>query len=91
VREAGESGGEAVVPEPAETLVAVARSNYRVRQHRLEPWLHAWLDALGTGGAEIHAAAASAARTSGREGGALLADLALWIPAAAAAGLVAPA
>ena len=89
--EASESGGEAVVPEPDESLIAVARSAYRVRQHRLEPWLYAWLEALGPEGGEVYGAVAAAARRSGREGGALLADVILWIPAAASLGLVVPA
>lgn len=88
--EASENGGGAVVPEPGESLIAVARSGYRVRQHRLEPWRHAWLGALGPEGGEVHGAVATAARRSGREGGALLADVVLWIPAAASLGLVVP-
>jgi hypothetical protein len=88
---ASESGGEAAVPEACECGIAVARSRYRVRQHRLAPWQHAWLEELGPDGAAVHEAAAAAARRSGRDGGALLADLVLWLPAAAAAGLVAAA
>jgi hypothetical protein len=34
------------LPVPAKTLLAVARANYRVDCHRLEPWQHAWLKAL---------------------------------------------
>ena len=86
--EASETGGQAVVPEPGETLLAVVRSGYRVRQLRLEPWRHAWLEALGTEGADLYGAAAAAAASSGRDGGALLADLALWLPVAASLGLV---
>ena len=86
--EASEGGGEAVVPEPGETLIAVVRSGYRVRQLRLEPWRHAWLEALGSGGADAYSAAAAAATRSGRDGGALLADLALWLPVAASLGRV---
>ena len=86
--EGSERGEKPVVPDPAETLIAVARSGYRVRQHRLAPWQHAWLEALGPGGAEVHEAARTATRTSMREGGALLADLVLWLPVAAASGLV---
>ncbi|HEX8224695.1 MAG TPA: DNA-binding domain-containing protein [Allosphingosinicella sp.] len=86
--EASEQGGEPVVPEPVETLIAVVRSGYRVRQLRLEPWRHAWLEALGTEGADVYGAAAAAASSSGRDGGALLADLALWLPVAASLGLV---
>jgi hypothetical protein len=86
--EASETGGEAVVPEPGESLIAVVRSGYRVRQLRLEPWRHAWLQALGTEGRDVYGAAAEAAASSGRDGGALLADLALWLPVAASLGLV---
>jgi hypothetical protein len=89
--EAGEGEGEAIVPEARESLIAVARSRYRVRQHRLEPWQYAWLEAVGSEGAEAYAAAAAAARLSGRDGGALLADLVLWLPVAASLGLVVPA
>lgn len=86
--EASEQGGEAVVPEAVESLVAVVRSHYRVRQLRLEPWRHAWLETLGTEGADVYGAAAAAAARTGRDGGALLADLALWLPVAASLGLV---
>jgi hypothetical protein len=89
--EASEKGGEAVVPAPGETRIAVVRGGYRVRQMRLEPWRHAWLEALGSDGADAYGAAAAAAERSGREAGALIADLVLWLPAAAAAGLVTPA
>lgn len=86
--EAAERGGKPVVPEAGETMVAVARSGWQVRLHALAPWQLAWLEALGVEGAEVHEAAAAAARKSGRNGGALLADLALWLPAAASVGLV---
>lgn len=86
--EASEQGNAAVVPEPGESLIAVVRSGYRVRQLRLEPWRHFWLEALGPFGADVYGAAAAASARSGREGGALLADLALWLPVAASLGLV---
>jgi hypothetical protein len=88
--EAADAGGEPVVPTARPTLVAVTRSGWRVRLIELPLWRFAWLEALGGGIAEVQAAAAVAARASGRETGALLADLALWIPAAAALGLVVP-
>lgn len=44
-----------------------------------------------TEGTDVYGAAAAAAARSGRDGGALLADLALWLPAAASLGLVARA
>ncbi len=86
--QAADSGGAAVVPEKGESLVAVGRSRWQVRLHALLPWQLAWLEALGAEGAEVHEAAAAAARISKRDGGALLADLALWLPAGAAMGLV---
>jgi hypothetical protein len=89
--EAADSGGAACVPETRKVLIAVARNGWRVRVIELEPWRHSWLEALGGGIAEVQAAASAAARSCGRETGALLADLALWIPAAAALGLVVPA
>ena len=81
-------GEKAAVPEPRRSLIAVARSAYRLRQHELERWHHAFLEALGSEGAVVHVAASAAARACGRDGGALLADLMLWLPAAAASGLV---
>lgn len=86
--EASESGGAAIVPEAEECYLAVARSRWRVRLHRLERWQYEWLKALGPDGRDLQEAARAAARASERDGGALLADLALWLPAAAAAGLV---
>jgi hypothetical protein len=82
-------GGPIDPPEPLPTRVAVARSRYRVAIHRLTPWRFAWLEALGEAGDDVHAAAARAARASGHETGAVIADLALWLPLAADQGLVA--
>jgi hypothetical protein len=89
--EAADSGGGAIVPEARPASIAVTRSRYRVKLLELEPWRYSWLEALASGVEEVQSAAAAAARTSGRDGGALLADLALWIPAAATLGLVVPA
>jgi hypothetical protein len=89
--EAAESGGDAVLPERRASPTAVARSRYRIAVHALEAANFAFLEVLGADGAEVHAAAASAARATGRPAGALIAELALWLPAAAAAGLVMPA
>ncbi|MBV9883068.1 MAG: putative DNA-binding domain-containing protein [Sphingomonadaceae bacterium] len=86
--DAADDGGKAIVPEQGESLVAVARSRWQVRAHRLRSWQLAWLEALGGHGAEVQQAAAAAASMSGRDGGALLADLALWLPAASSVGLV---
>lgn len=84
-----EQGGPLDPPPFQPTLVAVARSHYRVAVHVLPDWRHAWLEALGEEGADVHAAAARAAQASGRQTGAVIADLALWLPLAAALGLVA--
>ncbi|EJL29228.1 hypothetical protein PMI01_03367 [Caulobacter sp. AP07] len=81
-------GGPIEPPEPCPTPVAVARSHYRVAVHRLTPWRFAWLEALGEAGDDVHVAAAQAARATGRETGAVIADLALWLPLAAEHGLV---
>ncbi|SFK69536.1 DNA-binding domain-containing protein [Caulobacter sp. UNC279MFTsu5.1] len=82
-------GGPIDPPSPCPTQVAVARSRWRVAVHVLPPWRHAWLEALGEAGNDVHAAAAHAAQASGRETGAVIADLALWLPVATGQGLVA--
>jgi hypothetical protein len=84
-----DQGGPIDPPPPCPTPVAVARSRYRVAVHALPTWRHAWLEALGEEGADVHAAAARAAQASGRETGAVIADLTLWLPTAAGLGLVA--
>lgn len=89
VLDAVERGGPLDSPPFSPTLVAVARNHYRVAVHVLPDWRHAWLEALGEEGADIHAAAARAAQASDRQTGAVIADLALWLPLAAGQGLVA--
>ena len=84
-----DAGGPIDPPPPCPTPVAVARSRWRVAVHALPAWRHAWLEALGEQGGDVQAAAAHAARASGRETGAVIADLALWLPVAAGQGLVA--
>ena len=73
-------------PEARPTLVAIARGNWRVRLHTLDPGRFAWLEALGHDGASAQGAAATAAPAEDR--GRLLADLILWLPMAIQAGLV---
>jgi hypothetical protein len=85
---AAESGGTAPIPERRSTPTAVARSRYRVAVHGLDPGFFAFLEALGTDGAEVHDAAARAGRAAGQPAGSLIARLSLWLPGAAAAGLV---
>jgi hypothetical protein len=86
--EATGRGEPALVPEAREALIAVSRSDYRVRVRGLQPWQYAWLEALGREGADVHVAAATAAAAGGRAVGATLADLILWLPGAAQMGLV---
>ncbi|HYJ30952.1 MAG TPA: DNA-binding domain-containing protein [Allosphingosinicella sp.] len=88
---AAERGAGGAPPEPADWAVAVARSGWRVRIHRLDPWRFAFIEALAPAGGDVHAAAAAAARAAGRDTGSLIADLVVWLPVAAAAGLVARA
>ncbi|WP_051695767.1 DNA-binding domain-containing protein [Caulobacter sp. UNC358MFTsu5.1] len=83
-----DQGGPIDPPPPCPTPVAVARSRWRVAVHALPVWRHAWLEALGEDGTDVHAAAARAAQATGRETGAVIADLTLWLPVAAAQGLV---
>lgn len=73
-------------PQALPTLVAITRSEYRVRLHTLGPGRFAWLEALGHEGNSALAAVAAAAR--GDEPGRLMADLVLWLPLAIQAGLV---
>jgi hypothetical protein len=73
------------LPEPSETLVAVARAQYRVRLHNLEPWAFAWLEALGTAG-DLNAANEAARRAADDQD--VLARVLTWLPSAAAAGFI---
>ncbi len=57
--------------------------------HALPAWRHAWLEALGEEGADVHAAAARAASGQRAGDGAVIADLTLWPPVAVAQGFVA--
>lgn len=86
--EAADRGAALPAPVAGESLVAVARTHYRVGLHRLAPWQFAWLDALGEEGRDVQEAAGEAARACGGDAGRMLADLAMWLPAAGAAGLV---
>lgn len=79
------------LPEAKACLVGVARSQWRVRVHNLEPWRFAFLEALPSADGDVHAAAAAAARATDREAGAVIAGLAGWLPVAGSSGLVARA
>ena len=74
-------------PEPAACHVAISRLHYRITMHDLQPWQFFWLQALA-GGAPLPACAQAAAQASGRAQDELLADAMLWLPMAAAAGLI---
>lgn len=74
-------------PEPAPGYVAITRLRYRITMHDLQPWQYFWLQALA-GGAPLPACAQAAAQASGRAQDELLADAMLWLPMAAAAGLI---
>lgn len=75
-------------PEAAACHVAITRLHYRITMHDLQPWQFFWLQALA-GGAPLPACAQAAAQASGRAQDEVLADALLWLPMAAAAGLVA--
>ena len=88
---AADRGEQGELPPATRSLVAVARAGWRVRVHRLDAWRYAFLAALGAEGTEVQRAASAAAEASGRETSSLLADLAIWLPAAGLAGLAARA
>jgi hypothetical protein len=89
--DAADKGEAGTVPDQVEAPTILFRHGYRVRTRRVDRWRFAFLEQLGAEGAEIQEAAAKAADACGRDIGALLADLALWLPLAGAEGLVAPA
>lgn len=79
-------GRAPTTPVARPSLVAVARSGYRVGLHSLSSGRHAWLAAVGHEGASAMEAVARAA--SEADAGDLLADLILWTPLAVQAGLI---
>ena len=80
---------DAVPPQPGEApgFVAIARLHYRLAMHDLQPWQFYWLQALA-GGAPPPDCARQAAQASGRSLDEVLADAMLWLPMAAAAGMI---
>jgi hypothetical protein len=83
--------GPGAVPEAREMRVAVSRSHWHVRMTALDERRFRFLEALPEARGTVHAAAATAANATGGSAGAFLAELAVWLPAAGAAGLVARA
>ena len=78
-------------PRAVETLVAVARSRYRVRMHNLERWSFAFLRQLGTPGCNVRDATSQVADELGLTHDAVGAQLLAWLPFAFEAGFVMPA
>jgi hypothetical protein len=78
-------------PAAGDALVAVARSHYRVRLHRLEPWSFAFLIMLGDEGIGVRELIAGVAGELGRAQDEIGARLLTWLPFALDAGLVAVA
>lgn len=74
-------------PEAAPGYVAISRMHYRLAMQELPPWQFYWLQALA-GGAPLAQCARQAAQSSGRAPDEVLADALLWLPMAAAVGLI---
>ncbi|MGX9697610.1 HvfC/BufC family peptide modification chaperone [Janthinobacterium lividum] len=74
-------------PEASPAFVAISRMHYRLAMQELQPWQFYYLQALA-GGAPLAQCAGQAARSSCRAPDEVLADAMLWLPLAAAAGLV---
>jgi hypothetical protein len=82
------SGDDVPAQPPASpAFVAISRMHYRLAMQELQPWQFYWLRALD-GGAPLAQCARQAAQSSGRAQDEVLADAMLWLPLAAAAGLV---
>lgn len=76
-------------PAAGDTLVAVARSHYRVRLHRLEPWAFLFLSLLGEEEIGVRELIAGVAGELGQGPGEIGARLLTWLPFALDAGLLA--
>lgn len=76
------------MPAAQTSCVAVARNDYRVRVHPLEPWAFTWLAALAANGGDIWAAARTAAERTGRDLDAITTDLLPWLPWAGESGCI---
>jgi putative DNA-binding protein len=76
-------------PEPGDALVAVARSDYRVSVHRLDPLQFAFLEAVRDGDGVVTGAARLAAEAVGREHTGVVAGLLAWTVRAIELGMLA--
>ncbi|MEA3062860.1 MAG: hypothetical protein QOJ94_2641 [Sphingomonadales bacterium] len=84
---ASDRGDSLTAPEARPSWIAIARTRYRIQVHELDVGQHAFLAALADGAA-ADSAAARAADSLDRSRGAVIAELALWLPVAAQQGLV---
>lgn len=85
---AGRAGRRRAGPARGKSaFVAISRMHYRLAMQELQPRQFYCLQALA-GGAPLAQCAGQAARASGRAPDEVLADAMLWLPLAAAAGLV---
>ena len=76
-------------PEPGASYLAIARLHYRLSMHSLLPWqFHFLLAARQQPSATLHDCALQAADACSLPRDELLADAMLWLPMAAAAGLI---
>lgn len=89
--EAADAKAEPVVPEASDAPTAVTRNRWRVAVGVITPQRFAFVEAVGRGGRDVHEAAAEAGRATGTDVGAVIADLALWLPVAGQQGLLARA
>ena len=76
-----ERGERPAPPAPRTSFVAVARSNYRVNVEETKPWQFAFLKACERP-IPLYSAVQAAARESGEETPRVLAEAAVWLPAA---------
>ena len=85
--QAAPDDGVPAQPQESPGFVAIARQHYRLAMHGLQPWQFYWLEALADG-APLPDCARRAAEASGRDENEVLADAMLWLPMAAAAGMI---
>lgn len=88
--EQAQAAGDKVLPPQPEAragLVAIARWNYRLSMHALEPWQFHFLQAASEP-ATLQQCALQAASAAGLPVDQVLADAMLWLPVATAAGMV---
>lgn len=83
------AGDDMLPPQPAASpgWVAIARCNYRISMHALEPWQFHFLQAAADP-ATMQQCALQAASAAGLPVDQVLADAMLWLPMATAAGMV---